>query len=94
MLFGRSVIHWIIVLFIAVCVFIPPRAIPLLFGLVGFQIPDQIATILALLIALGCVWRLPWRGTAASRLRHGVWRGRADHHRADHHHPAQDPRIV
>ena len=48
MLFGRSVIHWIIVLFIAVCVFILAKwAIPLLFGLVGFQIPDQIATILA-----------------------------------------------
>jgi hypothetical protein len=67
MLLGRSVIHWIIVIFIAVCVFILARwAIPLLFGLVGVQIPDQIATILALLIALGCLYGgYTWRGAAA-----------------------------
>lgn len=57
MIFGRSVIHWIILMFIAVCVFILAKwAIPLLFGLIGFAIPDQISTILALLIALGCVY--------------------------------------
>jgi hypothetical protein len=56
-IFGRSVIHWVILLFVAVCVFILAKwAIPLLFGAVGFPIPDQIATILALLIALGCVY--------------------------------------
>lgn len=68
MLLGRSVIHWIIVVFIAICVFILAKwAIPLLFGLVGFAIPDQIATILALLIALGCVWGgYTWRGAPAA----------------------------
>lgn len=67
MLFGRSVIHWIIVLFIAVCVFILAKwAIPLLFGLVGVSIPDQIVVILSLLIALGVIYGgYSWRGTPA-----------------------------
>jgi hypothetical protein len=57
MILGRSVIHWIIVIFIAICIFILAKwAIPLLFGLVGFAIPDQISTILALLIALGAFY--------------------------------------
>jgi hypothetical protein len=57
MIFGRSVIHWLIVVFVAICVFILAKwLIPLLFGLVGFAVPDQISTILALLIALGVVW--------------------------------------
>jgi hypothetical protein len=54
---GRSVITWIILVFVAICVFILAKwLIPLLFGLIGFTVPDQIATILALLIALGCVF--------------------------------------
>jgi hypothetical protein len=57
MIFGRSVIHWLFVIFIAICVFILARwLIPLLFGAVGINIPDQIVTILSLLIALGCFY--------------------------------------
>lgn len=57
MILGRSVIHWIFVIFIAVCVFILARfAIPLLFGLIGVNLPPEIVTILALLIALGCFY--------------------------------------
>jgi len=57
MILGRSVIHWVILLFVAVCVFVVARwLIPLLFGAVGFPIPDQIVTILSILIALGVVW--------------------------------------
>ena len=54
MLFGRSVIHWIFTVFLAVCIFVLARYfIPLLFGLIGVGLPDQIATILALLCAVG-----------------------------------------
>ncbi len=57
MIFGRSVIHWLIVVFIAICVFVLARwLIPLLFGMIGFPIPDQIVIILSLLIALGVVY--------------------------------------
>jgi hypothetical protein len=57
MFLGRSIIHWIVLIFIAVCVFILAKwAIPLLFGLVGVAVPDQIATILSLLIAVGVIW--------------------------------------
>ena len=57
MIFGRSIIHWIVLVFIAVCVFVLAKwLIPLIFGMIGFPIPDQISTILALLIALGCVY--------------------------------------
>ena len=65
MIFGRSVIHWIVVIFIAVCVFILAKwAIPLLFGLVGVSIPDQIVVILSLLIALGVIYGgYSWRGS-------------------------------
>ena len=57
MLLGVSVIEWLVRVFVAVCVFILFRwAIPLLFALVGVAVPDQIATILALLIAVGVLW--------------------------------------
>jgi hypothetical protein len=57
MLLGRSVISWLILIFVAICVFILARwLIPLLFGALGVAIPDQIVTILSLLIALGVVF--------------------------------------
>jgi hypothetical protein len=57
MLLGRPVIHWIVLAFVAVCVFILAKwLIPLLFGAIGVNIPDQIVLILSLLIALGVVW--------------------------------------
>jgi hypothetical protein len=53
MIYGRSIIHWIILAFIAVCVFIIAKwLIPLLFGLIGVAIPDQIVVIASLLIAV------------------------------------------
>lgn len=65
MVLGRSVIHWLVVIFVAICVFILAKwLIPLLFGMVGFPIPDQISTILALLIAIGVIWGgYGWRNT-------------------------------
>ena len=57
MILGRSVIGWIVLAFIAVCVFILARwLIPLVFGAIGVNIPDQIVLVLSLLIALGVVW--------------------------------------
>jgi hypothetical protein len=57
MLLGRPVIHWIVLAFVAVCVFILAKwLIPLIFGAIGVGIPDQIVLILSLLIALGVVW--------------------------------------
>ncbi len=57
MILGRSVIHWLLIIFIAVCIFILARwAIPLIFGLIGVAIPDQIVTILSLLIAVGFLY--------------------------------------
>jgi hypothetical protein len=57
MILGRSVIHWLVLIFVGICIFILAKwLIPLVFGLIGFAIPDQISTILALLIALGCCW--------------------------------------
>ncbi len=57
MICGRSVIHWIIVAVIAICVFFLAQwLIPLVFGLVGVHIPENIVNILALLIALGCFY--------------------------------------
>jgi len=54
MLLGRSVITWIVLVFVAVCVFILAKwLVPLLFALIGVAIPDQQSTILALLIAIG-----------------------------------------
>lgn len=56
-IFGRSLIHWLLIILVAICVFILAKwLIPLLFGMVGFPIPDQISTILALLIAIGVIW--------------------------------------
>jgi hypothetical protein len=64
MIFGRSVIHWIILAVIAICVFFLAQwLIPLVFGLVGVSIPPNIVNILALLIALGCFYGgYSWRG--------------------------------
>lgn len=57
MILGRSVVHWLVVIFVAICVFVLASwLIPLLFGMIGFPIPSNIVTILALLIALGVVW--------------------------------------
>lgn len=54
MLFGKSVIYWVIVAFLAICVFLLAQyLIPLLFGFVGFAIPAHITNILSLLIAIG-----------------------------------------
>lgn len=54
MILGRSVISWLILAFIAICLFFVAQwLIPLLFGLVGVAIPLRIVNILALLIALG-----------------------------------------
>lgn len=65
MIFGRSIIHWLIVAFVAVCVFVIAQwLIPLLFGAVGVTIPRNIVNIFAILIAAGIVyggysWRTP-----------------------------------
>ncbi len=57
MILGRSVISWIILFFVCICVFILAKwLIPLLFGAIGVAIPDQIVLILSLLIALGVVY--------------------------------------
>jgi hypothetical protein len=66
MILGVSVIEWTIRIFVAVCVFILAKwAIPLLFSLVGVAVPDQISTILALLIAVGIVWGWHVHGTVS-----------------------------
>lgn len=66
MLFGRSVIFWLIIAFIAICVFfIAQWLIPLLFGLIGFRIPPNIVNIFALLIAAGVVFGGYSRGSVA-----------------------------
>ncbi len=67
MIQGRSVVHWLIVAVIAVCVFFLAQwLIPLLFALVGVTIPGNIINILALLLALGSLYGgYSWRGTAA-----------------------------
>ena len=57
MILGRSVIHWIVLAFVCICVFILARwLIPLVFGAIGVGIPDQIVLVLSLLIALGVVY--------------------------------------
>jgi hypothetical protein len=57
MILGRSILHWIVLIFVAACVFILAKwLVPLLFGAIGVAIPDQISTIVALLIAVGIVW--------------------------------------
>ena len=57
MLFGKSVVFWLIVFLIAICVFFLAQwLVPLVFALVGFQIPAHIVNIIALLIAVGVVY--------------------------------------
>ena len=65
MFLGKSVVNWIILIVIAICVFIVIKwLIPLLFGMLGVTVPDLIATALALLVALGVLWGgYGWRGT-------------------------------
>ncbi len=54
MILGRSVIVWLLLAFVAICLFfIAQWLIPLLFGLVGVVIPRNIVNIFALLIAIG-----------------------------------------
>lgn len=56
----RWVLGTVLAAFVALCVFILAKwLIPLLFGLVGFGMPDQISTVIALLIAAGVIfyWR-------------------------------------
>ncbi len=64
MILGRSVIVWLLLAFIAICIFFVAQwLIPLLFGLVGFVIPANIVNILAILIAIGVFYSgyaRPW----------------------------------
>jgi hypothetical protein len=64
MLLGRSVLNWIFVGLVAVCVFLIAQwLIPVIFGKIGISIPDQIVNVLSLLLALGVVfwgYRWPW----------------------------------
>jgi hypothetical protein len=54
MIFGRPIWRWIVMAFVAVCVFILAKwLIPLVFALVSIAVPEQISTILALLVAVG-----------------------------------------
>jgi hypothetical protein len=57
MILGRSILHWVVVILVAVLVFLLAMwLIPLVFGLLGIAIPSNIVTIIALLIAIGVVW--------------------------------------
>ncbi len=57
MFLGRSIVHWLVLVFVAICIFIIAKwLIPLVFGAIGVNIPDQIVLILSLLIALGWVY--------------------------------------
>ena len=57
MLFGKSVIWWLLVAFLATCIFFLAQwVIPLLFGLVGFAFPPHITNVIALLVAAGIVY--------------------------------------
>lgn len=64
MLLGRSVVMWLLLAFVAICIFFVAQwLIPLLFGLVGFVIPINIVNILAILIAIGVFYSgyaRPW----------------------------------
>ena len=63
MIFGRSVIFWVLIAFIAVCVFILAQwAIPLLFGFVDVTIPSKVVNVLAILIAVGVFYGWYSRG--------------------------------
>lgn len=56
-MFGRSIISWIVIFFIAVCVFFVAQwLIPLLFTAIGIAIPANIVNILSILIAAGVVY--------------------------------------
>lgn len=60
MLLGRSVVSWIVAFFVAACIFIIATwLIPLIFGLIGVAIPRNVVNVLALLIAVGCVYYWP-----------------------------------
>lgn len=63
MIFGRSIVHWLLVFLVAACIFFLVQwLIPQVFGLIGVNVPDQIAAILALLCALGVVYSgASWR---------------------------------
>lgn len=66
MIFGKSVVAFLVSLFIAICVFFLAQwAIPLVFGLVGFHMPDNIINIFSLLVAAGCFYWGVWRGPIA-----------------------------
>ena len=57
MLFGKSVVYWVMVAFLAICVFLLAQyLIPLLFGAVGFPVPGHIVNLLSVLIAFGVFW--------------------------------------
>jgi len=57
MILGRSILHWVVTILVAVLVFLLAMwLIPLIFGLIGIAIPGTIVTIIALLIAIGVVW--------------------------------------
>ena len=54
MLLGRSIIYWLLLALIAICIFFLAQwLIPMLFALVGFGMPAHIVNIFALLIAVG-----------------------------------------
>lgn len=60
MLFGKSILAWIVLVLVAICVFfIVQWLLPLVFGLVGFAIPGRIVNVLALLVAIGVFWYGP-----------------------------------
>ncbi len=52
-----SIIYWLVVLFLAVCVFfLCQYFIPLLFGLIGLKLPMNIVNIFSILIAAAVVF--------------------------------------
>lgn len=69
MIFGRAILFWIVIFLVAICIFFLAQwLIPILFGLVGVDIPGHITNILALLLAIGVVvggWR-GWPGPVVS----------------------------
>ena len=57
MLLGRSVVSWLLIMFVAICVYlIALWLIPLAFGFLDVTIPLRIVRILSLLIAFGVVF--------------------------------------
>ena len=57
MILGRSAIHMVIVVFLAVVVYLLARELlPMLFGLVDVVLSATLVKLLALLIALGVVY--------------------------------------